>query len=396
MKNFSFYSPTKVIFGKDVQNAVGEEVVFWGGTKVLIHYGGGSAVRSGLIDTVKKSLEKAGVAYVELGGVKPNPRLSLIREGIALCQKENVDFILAVGGGSAIDSAKGIALGVANPDVDVWKFYTHEEAPKAALPVADILTIAAAGSETSPGSVVTNEDGMLKRSIDTDILRPRFAMMNPELTYTLPKYQISCGIVDIMMHTIERYFGPERGNDLTDRIGESVLTTCIKYGPMRLKDTEDYKAASEVMWAGSLSHNGLTGCGNNGDFATHKLGHELSAKYDVAHGASLSAVWGSWARYVMHHNVNRFAAYAVKVWGCDIDSDHPEWTAMKGIEMTENFFASIDMPISIPELGLGEVSDQDLREMAEKCSDFGTTPVGNFLSLDQNDMYKIYKMANSR
>lgn len=398
MKSFNFFSPTEVVFGKGGEQQVGELVKKWGGSKVLLHFGGQSAKKSGLLDRVEASLNAAGVPFVSLGGVQPNPRLSLIYEGIELCKKENVDFILAVGGGSVIDSAKGIGVGLGHPEEDVWDFYLGKKVLKTA-PIGVVLTIAAAGSETSNSSVVTKvtEDGThIKRSIDQDPIRPKFAVMNPELIYTLPKYQIGCGVVDIIMHTLERYFSPANtlGNDLTDRIAESVLTTMIQYGPKYLATPDDYKAASEVMWAGSVSHNNMTGCGNGGDFATHLIGHELSARFDAAHGATLSAVWGSWARFVMSENVLRFAQYAVNVWGCDFDSADPARTALAGIERTEQFFASVGMPISIPQLIEGGVTEKDMSDMADMCVSLGRTAIGGFKKLSRDDVYSIYVMAN--
>ncbi|MBC8529776.1 iron-containing alcohol dehydrogenase [Christensenellaceae bacterium NSJ-44] len=397
MKSFDFYSPTEVVFGKGGEQQVGALVKKWGGKKVLLHYGGKSAEKSGLLDRVKASLKAEGIPFVSLGGVQPNPRLSLIYEGIELCKAEGVDFILAVGGGSTIDSAKAIGVGLGHPDEDVWEFYFGKQVQKMA-PVGVVLTIAAAGSETSNSSVVTKveEDGThVKRSIDQDAIRPKFAVMNPELIYTLPKYQIGCGIADIIMHTLERYFSAAEtlGNDLTDRIAESVLKTMIQYGPQYLATPDDYKAASEVMWAGSISHNNMTGCGNGGDFATHLIGHELSARYDAAHGATLTAVWGAWARYVMSENVLRFAQYAVNVWGCDFDSADPERTALAGIACTEKFFASIGMPINIPQIQSG-VTEEDMAAMADMCVSRGRTAIGGFKKLSRDDVYNIYVAAN--
>ena len=394
MRSFHYYSPTEVVFGKNEEANVGTYVKKWGGTKVLLHYGGKSAEKSGLLDRVKASLDKEGIKYVALGGAQPNPLLSLVYKGIELGKEEKVDFILAVGGGSVIDSAKGIAVGLGHPDEDVWDFYLGKEV-KNCYPVGVVLTLAAAGSETSNSSVVTKDEGRVKRSIDQDPIRPLFAIMNPELLYTLPRYQIACGITDIMMHTLERYFSNKDtlGNDLTDKIAEAVLDNVIQYGPKFYQDPTDYKAASEIMWAGSISHNSLTGLGNSGDWATHLIGHELSGRYDAAHGATLAAIWGSWARYVMKENVLRFAQYAVKVWGCDFDSICPENTALAGIEKTEAFFKSLDMPISIPELQ-PDVTDQDLREMTDLCISLGRTAIGGFKKLDKDDVFAIYQMAN--
>ena len=394
MRAFHYYAPTEVFFGANGEDQVGAYVKKWGGSRVLLHYGGKSAIASGLLDRVKASLEQEGISYVTLGGVQPNPLLSLVYKGIELGKAEKVDFILAVGGGSVIDSAKGIAVGLGHPDEDVWDFYLGKEV-KNCYPVGVVLTIAAAGSETSFSSVVTKDEGRVKRAIDQDPIRPRFAVMNPELLYTLPRYQIACGVTDIMMHTLERYFSHRDtlGNDMTDKLAEAVLDNVIQYGPKFYQNPQDYKAASEIMWAGSLSHNNLTGCGNGGDFATHLIGHELSGRYDAAHGATLAAVWGSWARYVMPANPLRFAQYAVKVWGCDFDSACPENTALAGIEKTEAFFLSLGMPISIPEL-VPNVTDQDLREMTDLCVSLGRTSIGGFRKLDKEDVFAIYQMAN--
>ncbi len=393
MNNFEFYSPTKVIFGKDVELTIGQELKACNATKVLIHYGGGSVIRTGLMDKVESSLKEAGIEYVMLGGALPNPRLSLVYEGIELCRKESVDFILAVGGGSAIDSAKSIALGVPY-DGDVWDFYEGKICEKA-LPHANIITLAATGSETSASNVVTKDEGMLKRGVNTVFNRPVFTLMNPELLYTLPSYQTSCGIVDILMHTFERYLSPaDDANEMTDRIAEAVMKTVIQYGPISLENATDYTARSEVMWAGSLSHNTLTGLGRKGDWATHQIEHELGGKYDVAHGAGLAATWGSWARYVCDADVMRFARFAVNVWGLHMNYQNPYETALAGIKAAEEFFEKIEMPTSITQL-LPDitVTDEDIEEMAVKCTFFGKRTVGGMKKLDKNDLVSIYKNA---
>lgn len=392
MENFAYYTPTKVVFGKDEEKNVGKLAKDFGAKKVLIHYGGGSAVRSGLIDRIKTSLSEENIAFVELGGVKPNPRLSLIYEGIKLAKENGVDFILAVGGGSVIDSAKGIGYGVANPDIeDVWDLYIGKKKTQKCAPIGVVLTIAAAGSEMSSGSVVTKEDEQLKRSYGCDNARPKFAIMNPELTYTLPKYQIACGVVDIMMHTMERYFSPVGNLELTDKIAEGLLRTMIKYGKLSLENPNNYEARAEIMWASSLAHNGLTGCGGIGDWSTHQLEHDLGGVYDIAHGAGLSAVWGSWARYVYKENPKRFAQFAENVFGIEkIGTD--EEIAIKGIEAMENFYKDIEMPISISETGI-TLSEKDVEMLAEKCSNNGTRYIGSFKKLFKEDMAKIYSMA---
>ena len=392
MENFAYYTPTKVVFGKDEEKNVGKLAKEFGAKKVLIHYGGGSAVRSGLIDKIKTSLTEESISFVELGGVKPNPRLSLIYEGIKLAKENSVDFILAVGGGSVIDSAKGIGYGIANPDIeDVWDLYIGKKKTQKCAPIGVVLTIAAAGSEMSGGSVVTKEDEQLKRSYGCDNARPKFAVMNPELTYTLPKYQIACGVVDIMMHTMERYFSPVGNLELTDKIAEGLLRTMIKYGKLSLENPHNYEARAEIMWASSLAHNGLTGCGGIGDWSTHQLEHDLGGVYDIAHGAGLSAVWGSWARYVYKENPKRFVQFAENVFGIEkIGTD--EDVAIKGIEAMENFYKDIEMPISISETGIN-LSDEDVEMLAEKCSNNGTRYIGSFKKLFKEDMAKIYSMA---
>lgn len=392
MENFAYYTPTKVVFGKDEEKNVGKLAKDFGAKKVLIHYGGGSAVRSGLIDRIKTSLSEENISFVELGGVKPNPRLSLIYEGIKLAKENGVDFILAVGGGSVIDSAKGIGYGVANPDIeDVWDLYIGKKKTQKCAPIGVVLTIAAAGSEMSSGSVVTKEDEQLKRSYGCDNARPKFAIMNPELTYTLPKYQIACGVVDIMIHTMERYFSPVGNLELTDKIAEGLLKTMIKYGKLSLENPTNYEARAEIMWASSLAHNGLTGCGGIGDWSTHQLEHDLGGVYDIAHGAGLAAVWGSWARYVYKENPRRFAQFAENVFGIEkVGTD--EEMAIKGIEAMENFYKEIEMPISISETGIN-LSDEDVEMLAEKCSNNGTRYIGSFKKLFKKDMAKIYSMA---
>jgi len=393
MNRFEFYSPTKVIFGKDVEQQVGSEIKKWGGSKVLVHYGGSSAKKSGLLDLVEESLKKENLEYVMLGGVQPNPRLSLVKEGIALCRKEGVDFILGVGGGSAIDSAKAIALGVPY-DGDVWDIYEGKYIPQTALPHGNILTLAATGTETSSSSVITNEDGNLKRGYNTELNRPRFTLLNPALTYTVPPYQTACGVVDIMMHTLDRYFSPGGINETTDRIAEALLRTVIQYGTVCMKDPTNYDARSEILWAGSLSHNHLTGLGRTGDWAVHQMEHELSGMFDVAHGAGLAAIWGSWARYVYKENVMRFARYGANVWGLNLNYENPEETALAAIEATEAYFHSLEMPISITELLGRKASDEELREMAIKCTFFGKRTIGSFKVLKEEDIYHIYKNCN--
>lgn len=393
MRSFEYFAPTKVIFGKDSHLQIGDILKKENCHKVLIHYGGKSAVASGLIDEVSGCLTDAGIDFVTLGGVVPNPRLSKVREGIELCKKENVDFILAVGGGSVIDSAKAIGYGVANPWTDVWNFYLKTEVPTACLPIGVIPTIAASGSEMSNSSVITNEDGWLKRgAAKCDLCRPKFALMNPKLTYSLPQYQTESGCVDILMHTMERYFVNIETMEMTDSISESLMQTVIYNARILMREPDNYTARAEIMWAGSLSHNGLTGCGTGGgDWACHQLEHELGGLYDVTHGAGLAAIWGSWARYVYDVNPERFAQFATNVFDIPCGLDF-EKTALAGIEAMEDFFRSIKMPVSLHELGL-DLDDQQIHELAFKCSYEDTRTIGVFKQLNMKDMEKIYTMA---
>ena len=391
MKNFEYYAPTKVIFGKDAQMQTGSLIQAQNCKKVLVHFGGGSAKKSGLLDKVFASLTIAGIDYVTLGGVVPNPRLSKVYEGIELCKKEKVDFILAVGGGSVIDSAKAIGYGMAN-DCDVWDLYDGKAQATGCLPIGVILTISAAGSEMSNSSVITKEEGGLKRGCNTDYARCKFAIMNPELTYTLPQYQTESGCTDILMHTMERYFTTQRSMEVTDSISEGLMRTVIRNAKILMKEPQSYDARAEIMWAGSLSHNGLTGCGSVGDWACHQLEHELGGMFDVAHGAGLSAVWGSWARYVYKTNVMRFAQFAVNVLGVLNDFSNPEKTALEGIKAMEDFYRFIGMPTSIREMGV-ELTDEQIHELAYKCSFKNTRTIGNFQILNMEDIGKIYSMA---
>ena len=391
MEQFKYYAPTKILFGKNTEAEVGELCKTQGASKVLVHFGGSSAKKSGLLDRVCGALQEAGLHYVTLGGVVPNPRLSKVYEGIEICRREKVDFILAVGGGSVIDSAKAIGYGITNPG-DVWDYYSGK-APQACAPIGAVLTIAAAGSEMSNASVITNEDGWLKRSTArNDLCRPRFAILNPRLTYTLPQYQTESGCVDILMHTMERYFVNIETMEITDSISESLMQTVIYNSRILLKEPDNYTARAEIMWAGSLSHNGLTGCGTGGgDWACHQLEHELGGTYDVAHGAGLAALWGSWARYVYDANPERFAQFATNVFEipCSIDFSK---TALAGIEAMEDYFRSIQMPTSLHELGL-DLTEKDIHDLAFKCSYEDTRTIGVFKQLNMKDMEKIYLAA---
>ena len=393
MQNFVQYTPTEIIFGKDTELKVGECVKKWGGTKAMIVYGGGSAVRSGLIQRIEESLEKAGIEYTHLSGVKPNPRLSLAEEGVKKALSEKVDFVLGVGGGSSIDTAKAIAHGVGRPDCKLWDVFMKKVPLGKSLPIGCVLTIAAAGSETSGSAVLTNEEINRKDSLSSELNRPKFAIMNPELTYTLPKYQIGCGVVDIMMHTLERYFIPDQKNQMTDEIAEALLRVTVENGRKAMKDPYDYDAMSEIMWCGSLSHNDITGLGRGAkDFSVHKFGHALSMKYDYAHGATLSAVWGSWAEYIYTADIDRFAHFAKKVWGVQLENK--EEAAKEGIRKTVEFFKEIEMPTTLKELGLEAVSDEELMELSMHATQNGTTKLAVIRKLDLQDVLQIFK--NSR
>ena len=396
MKDFNYYAPTEVVFGEQSEEQVAALVKKYGGTKVLVHYGGQSAVRSGLLDKICGLLKAGGVDYVTLGGVVPNPRLSLAYQGIELCRKEGVDFILAVGGGSVIDSGKCIAMGVANPDIEVWDIYLGKVSPAKALPVASVLTIPAAGSEMSESTVVTNEEGDVKLGYSDNLLRPKFAIMNPRRTMTLPPYQTAAGVTDMMMHTMERYFTKDDDMDFTTDLAEAALRSIKSAVFAVLKNPEDYRNRAQIMWGGSVMHNGLTGCGVADDWATHQLEHELSGMFDVTHGAGLAAIWPSWARYVMHENLSRFVRFAVNVMDVPNDFTDPEGTALKGIEAMECFYHAIGMPINIKELIGKDISDEEIAEMTRKCSRDYTSTCGALKVLQAADMEAIYKMARGR
>jgi alcohol dehydrogenase YqhD (iron-dependent ADH family) len=392
MKDFNYYSPTQVVFGRQSEEAVADLVKKYGGTKVLVHYGGGSAKRSGLLDKMLRLLDEGGVQHVELGGVVPNPLLSMVYKGIELCRKEGVDFILAIGGGSVIDSSKAIAYGV-KYDGDVWDFWDGKAVPQAALPIGTVLTIPAAGSELSDSCVITKDDGLLKRGVNSDLCRCRFAIMNPERTFTLPPYQTAAGATDIMMHTMERYFCKYQDMTLTDSLAEALLRTVKDCTIDVLRDPEDYRARAQIMWAGSLSHNNLMECGLEKDFATHRLEHELSALFGVTHGAGLAAIWPSWARYMLPRHTSRFVQFAVNVMGVENDFTSPEQTAEKGIRAMERFYKEIGMPTTIKELLGRDVTDEEIELMADKCSRGNTITVGTLERLGREEMVKIYKMA---
>lgn len=392
MKDFIYYAPTEVVFGRESEEKVAQLIKKYGGTKVLVHYGGKSAQKNGLLPKICDLLTQGGVSYVLLGGVVPNPRLSLVHQGIELCRKEGVDFILAVGGGSVIDSAKAIAYGVPYSG-EVWDFYLGKATPTAMLPVASVLTIPAAGSEMSEASVITNDDGDVKIGYSNTLARPKFAIMNPERTFTLPPYQTAAGVTDMMMHTMERYFSKDDDMDVTTDIAEACLRSMRNAVTFVLDNPSNYRYRAQIMWAGSLMHNGLTGCGVSDDWATHQLEHELSGMFDVTHGAGLSAVWPSWARYVMDANLSRFVRFAVNVMDVPNDFTDPQGTAERGIQAMEQFYHRIGMPINIKELIGREVTDDEIKEMVRKCSRDYQRTCGCLKVLAAEDMEKIYRMA---
>lgn len=389
MDNFTFYSPTFFAFGKGTENDAGKYVKRFGGSRVLIVYGGGSAVKSGLLDRVEKSLDAEGVTYLTLGGVKPNPRSGLVYEGIDIVKKEGVDFILAVGGGSTIDTSKAIAAG-ALYDGDFWDFYTGKPIDKA-LPVGTVLTIAAAGSEGSPNSVITQEKGMFKRGTGSDALRPKFSILDPELTETLPPFQTAAGITDILAHLHERYLTNTKDVEVTDRLIEGLMLAVIHEAPRVIADPHCYEARANIMWAGMMAHNNAVGVGRSQDWNSHQIEHELSAVYDCAHGAGLAVTMPAVFKYVYKHDVNRFAKLAVRVWGCQMDFDDPERTALEGIERLRAFLHSIGMPGNFEDLGAKE---EDIPTLVHNlCYGTGRTgTVNGFVTLNAEDCEKIYKM----
>jgi alcohol dehydrogenase YqhD (iron-dependent ADH family) len=388
MLDFKYYAPTKVYFGRDSDNMIGRAVKDYGYSKILIHYGTGSAEKSGLLDKIRNILKDEGLDYVELGGVQANPRIDLIRKGIEYAKEEAVDFILAIGGGSVIDSAKSIGMGLAN-GMDPWDMIIGQIKPTKSFPVGVVLTIASAGSEMSNSHVVTNPENNLKRALNDDLLRPVVAFLNPELTYTVSKFQTGCGIVDTLMHTFERYFAPDEGNELTDRIAEGLMVAVKNAGKTAINEPDNYEARATLMWASSLSHNGLTGCGRNILFPVHKLEHDFSGLFDVAHAAGLSVLFPAWARYMYHHDVQRFCQFANRVWDIDTD-DEPDKTALKGIEAMTNYFKDIGMPTTMKELG---ISPSDYEKIADLTTDNGTKEIMSYVPLNKEDILNIYRLA---
>lgn len=390
MENFNFYAPTYFAFGKDRENDCGELVKRFGGSKVLLHYGSGSVIRTGLLNRVKKSLDEAGLEYIELGGVKPNPRSGLVYEGIDLCRKNNIDFVLAVGGGSVIDSSKAIAAGSVY-DGDFWDFYEGKPVTKA-LPIGTVLTISAAGSEGSPDSVITKEEGMLKRGASGEAYRPKFSILNPALTQTLPAYQTACGITDIIAHLYERYLTNTKDVEVTDRMIEALIMAMVSEGPKAVKNPDDYEARANIMWGGMMAHNNSCGVGRSQDWTSHNIEHELSALYDCAHGAGLAVTMPAVFTYTMKHDVMRFAQIAVRVWGCQMDFYNPENTAKAGIEALRSFLISIGMPKNFEELG---AKAEDIEKLAYTCcygDGSGSGSISGFTTLSQKDVEEIYKL----
>ena len=393
MLNFVQYTPTKILFGRDMEKETGKEIARLGGTRVLIVYGGGSIVRSGLLKTVEDSIREAGLEYVEFGGAQPNPLLSHALEGIALCKKEKINFVLAIGGGSSIDTAKGIADGSANPDCDFWDLWMGKVPLEKTLPIGVVLTIAAAGSETSNSAVLTNEETGIKKGLTSDVHRPLFAIMDPALLATVPSYHIACGIVDIMMHTLDRYFVPGIPGQLTDEIAEGLLRTMIDNGPAALQDPSDYDAMAEVMWAGSVSHNEITGLGRGTrDFPVHGMTAPLSAHFDAIHGATLAAMWGHWAEYVYECAPERFARYARKVWGVTEEDDLA--ASREGIARTMRFFKSLGMPVSVRELMGRELTEEEICSLAADATGNDTKKLCRAKALGQAEVEEIYRNAN--
>ena len=388
MDNFEFCNPTKIIFGRATEANVGKAAAAYS-KKVLLHFGGGSIKTSGLYDRVTASLKAAGVEWVELGGVKPNPRLSLVHEGVKLCKQHQLGLVLAVGGGSVIDSAKAIAMG-AVIDGDVWDFYLGKGEPKAALPIGTVLTLVAAGIEASTGTVITKEEGWLKRAVNSELIYPRFSILNPELAYTLPKFQVACGAMDITAHLMERYFTNTRNVSFTDRLIEGTLKTIMRQAPLILSNPKDYDAWAEFMWAGTVAHNNLLNTGRVGDWASHDIEHEISGIYDVAHGAGLAVVFPAWMKHVLHQDLNRFVQWAVRVWNVEMDVYNPEAVAREGIARLEAFIHSLGLGTTLASLG---IKDDRIDEMADKCTDGDTHTVGNFVKLDRAGVAKVLRLA---
>jgi len=386
LENFIFKNETKIIFGRGTENDAGKEILKYG-RRVLFHYGGGSIKKSGLYEKIMKSLKNSGLTFFELGGVRPNPVVSLIREGIKICRENDIDFILAAGGGSVIDSAKAISMGV-NYKGDIWDFFEGKAKLESAVPIGVIVTIPAAGSESSVVTVITNEDGLIKRGFHSSMLLPKFAILNPELTFTLPVFQVACGAADILAHTFERYFTQSKNVDLTDRLCEGLMKSVIKNSKIAISDQGNYDAMAELMWASTIAHNGILGTGRIEDWASHKFGHELSALYGITHGASLAVMFPAWMKYVYKYNIERFAQFAARVFNIDTDFNDEERLALMGIKEIENYFKEIGLPTTLKELN---VSSENFELMAQKAVAKG--PIGNFVKISKEDAVKIYELA---
>jgi alcohol dehydrogenase len=389
MNDFTFYAPTYFAFGRKSEQAVGSLVKRFGGSKVLIHYGGGSIKQNGVYDKVTASLAEYKIPYLELGGVTPNPRSGLVYKGIELCRKEGIDFILAVGGGSAIDSAKAIAAGAVY-EGDFWDFYEKGLPVNKALKIGTVLTIAAAGSEGSPDSVITHEKGMFKRGASGEALRPVFSILNPEFTCTLNAYQTACGITDIMAHVCERYFSNTKDVEVTDRLCEGVLKTMITESPKVIADLNHYEARANIMWAGMVAHNNICGVGREQDWSSHQIEHELSSLYDVAHGAGLAVIMPAWMEHVMSHDISRFAQFAARVWDVDMNFSAPEITAKEGIKRFRAFLVSIGMPKNFAEI---HANEKDIPELVRHLGVTDEDRIGGFVKLGPSDVEAIYKLA---
>lgn len=388
MQNFVFYNPTKLVFGKNTQSQVGDLIKEYNGSRVLIIYGGGSVKKSGLLGQVKDSLEKAGIYNIELGGVVPNPRWSFVEKGVQVARQNNIDFVLGVGGGSVIDTVKAICM-QAVYEGDAWTdFYRKGKEAQKALPCGNILTIAAAGSESSPNSVITNEVEKFKIGAYSQAIIPKFAILNPELLFTVPKYQIGCGASDILAHLMERYFTNERNVDLTDRLIEGTAKTLIHYAPLVLENPNDYNAQAEFMFTGTIAHNGLLNSGRIGDWASHGIEHQLSLFYDIAHGAGLAIIFPAWMKYVYKHDVARFAQFYRNVFGISYSLTNMELLVLQGIKKLEDFYTSIGMPTRLSQVG---IDNTKFKEMAQKATE--SKKMGNFVSLSTKDIEEIYKLA---
>ncbi|NCB01960.1 MAG: iron-containing alcohol dehydrogenase [Spirochaetia bacterium] len=391
MNNFIYHAPTKIIFGTDAEKQVGPTLAEAGYKRVMVLYGGGSVKRSGLLSVVTDSLEAAGITYITLGGVDPNPKITFVRKGIELAKKENIELIVAVGGGSVIDAAKGIGLGLTH-DQDPWDMIENQILPTKRVPTAVVLTISSAGSEMSYSHVLSNEEKKLKRALNHDLLRPYFTFENPTLTFSVSPYQSACGIVDTMMHTLERYFTKDTDTDLTDRIAEGLLVAVKNAGTKVIANPNDYASRATLMWASSLSHNGLTGCGKSANFPAHKIEHDISGLHDeVSHGAGLAVIFPAWAKYVYKHDVRKFAQLAQRVWGVEMDHDYPQWTAKQGIDVMVAYFKSLGMPVTMNELGIDK---SEYRILADMTTNGNTKPIPSYIPLGSEDIIEIFNIAS--